>query len=320
MRMEVRHSLALKAGLSDWDIENAHPHILLQICKANTLECSQLEYYCSHREEVLAKLMRITSCDRKRAKTLFIRLLYLGKIDGWLKEEKDNDGVVVYPEIEPYCFQNDTGFMSWIVDLETELVGICSHIVRNNPKLVKEVKKSKELKKQKYFKMEASVASFFLQEYEIRILEQIYNYCCEQNYIKENVCVLCADGIMLENKLIADADIPTEFHKVVLERTGFDLTFTKKELDNGWTDEFLDEHKINISALDDSKFKRFDTNYFNSLVGYIRKKIYFEIFVSKVLRPDPVHVYIEEDIGEDLCLYSQSKITDTFAHLKSDPK
>ena len=81
----------------------------------------------------------------------------------------------------------------------------------------------------------------------------------------------------------------------------------------------MDEHKINISALDDSKFKRFDTNYFNSLVGYTRKKIYFEIFVSKVLRPDPVYVYIEEesDIGEDLCFYSQSKITDTFAHLKS---
>ena len=95
---------------------------------------------------------------------------------------------------------------------------------------------------------ETPLASFFLQEYEIRILEQIYNYCCEQNYIKENVCVLCADGIMLENKLIADADIPTELHKVVLETTGFDLTFTKKELDNGWSDEFLDEHKINISA------------------------------------------------------------------------
>jgi hypothetical protein len=45
---------------------------------------------------------------------------------------------------------------------------------------------------------------------------------------------------MLENKLIADADIPTEFHKVVLETTGFDLTFTKKELDkvgvmSSWT-------------------------------------------------------------------------------------
>tara|TARA_R110002126_G_scaffold142971_2_gene289130 strand:+ start:58 stop:2649 length:2592 start_codon:yes stop_codon:yes gene_type:complete len=319
MRSKVRHTLALKAKLSDWDIDNAHPEILLQICKANTLACSQLEYYCSNRSEILAKLMRITGCDRKRAKLLFIRLLYFGKFEGWLKKVVDKDGVVVYPDIDIYAFQNDTAFTAWITDFENEMLGIGGHIVRNNPKIVKEVKKNKEEKKKKYFNMEASVVSFYLQEYECRILEQIYIYCCEQNYIKENVCVLCADGIMLENDLIADADIPTEFHTIVLEKTGFNLNFSNKELDNGWTDEFLETHKINISALDDTKFKRFDTNYFNSLVGYTRKKIYFEVFVSKVLRPDPVYVYIEEesDIGEDLCFYSQSKITDTFNHLKS---
>ena len=321
MRMEVRHTLATLAGLSDWDIENAHPHMLLQICKANALECTQLEHYCKNREEILAKLMRITSCDRKRAKVLFIRLLYFGTFEGWLMEERDKskERNIIYPAIDLYAFQNDGAFVAWIESLIQELAGIGKHIVNNNPKLVKEVKKSKELKRKKHFKMEASVVSFFLQEYEVRVLEILYHYCCEKGYINENKCVLCADGVMLENELIVGADIPTEFNKVVLDTIGFDLVFTNKAIDGGWSEEFLDEHKIDASSLNRDKFKRFDTDYFNSLVGYISKKIYFEIFVSKVMRPDPVYIYIEDarDEGDGLCFYNQSKIQDTFNHLKS---
>ena len=328
MRMEVRHSLAQRAGFSDWDMENAHPQLLLQICKANTLACSELDYYCNNREEILAKLMRLTSCDRKRAKCLFIRLLYFGKIEGWMREEKDKDGVIIQPEISLYAFQNDDGFFGWIESLTLELEGIGKHIVRNNPKLVKEIKKNKLLKKEKNYKLEASVVSFYLQEYECKILEQIYLWCVEKNYIKENVCVLCADGIMLQNNLLENCELPVNakgdmtfpaMEVMIKEKTGFDVKIINKAVDNGWTDEFLDEHKINTSSLDKEKFKRFDTEYFNSLAGYTRKKIYFEVFVAKVLRPDPVYVYIEEetDIGEDLCFYSASKITDTFTHLKS---
>ena len=91
-------------------------------------------------------------------------------------------------------------FMSWITAFEAELIGIGGHIVRNNPKLVKEVKKNKLLKKKINYKMEASVLSFFVLEYEVKILEQIYLWCVDNNYIKENVCVLCADGIMLQNE------------------------------------------------------------------------------------------------------------------------
>ena len=250
MRSKVRHTLAERKGLSDWDIENAHPQILLQICKANTLACSQLEYYCKNRDEILAKVMRLTDCDRKRAKLLFIRLLYFGKIEGWMNEEKDKDGVIVYPEISIYDFKDDDGFMSWIGSLTAELEGIGKHIVRNNPKLVAEVTKNKELKKKLSFNLNASVVSFFLQEYEIQILEQIYKYCCEKGYIKDNVCILCADGIMLEDKLIVGVDIPTEFQQVIKEKTGFELTITNKALDKGWSDEFLDEHdNVNSQTL-----------------------------------------------------------------------
>tara|TARA_R110000803_G_scaffold3726_4_gene12680 strand:- start:1211 stop:3763 length:2553 start_codon:yes stop_codon:yes gene_type:complete len=319
MRMEVRHTLASKAGFSDWDIENAHPQILLQICKANGLECSYLQYYCENRDTILNKLMQITKCNRKRAKVLFIRLLYFGKFDAWTNEEKDDNGIIVYEEISLYAFENDTEFLEWIENFTKELMGIGANIVRNNPELVKEIMKNKEEKAKKNFNKEGSVVSYFLQEYEVRILQHIYKYCCKKNYIKENVCVLCADGIMLENALIANANIPKEFHNLIRKTMGLNLVFTNKALDNGWTDEFLKEHQISINNLDSSKLKRFDTPYFNKLVSYTEKKIYFENFVTKVLRPDPVYIYIEEesDSGEGLCFYSQSKLTDTFRHLNS---
>ena len=126
--------------------------------------------------------------------------------------------------------------------------------------------------------MEASVVSFFLQEYEVKILQQIYLWCVDNNYIKENVCVLCADGIMLRNELIEGCEVPVNekgdqtfpaMEVMIKEKTGFDVKITNKPLDGGWTDEFLDEHKITAKSLDRKKFKRFDTDYCNSLVGYL---------------------------------------------------
>lgn len=68
----------------------------------------------------------------------------------------------------------------------------------------------------------------------------------------------------------------------------------------------------------DDKTKNFDTNYFCSLGSYSLKKQYFEIFVCKVLRPQPLFVYSENDNNKLNCLlYSEEDIIKTFKHLKS---
>jgi hypothetical protein len=328
MRKEIRHTLALRAGFSDWDIENAHPVLLYQICKANSLSCNHLEYYCNNRDEILGKLMKLTKCNRGRAKLLFITLLYGSKIESWLKEDKTDEGVIINPEISLYAFENDDGLFDWIEKLTAELEGIGKHIVKNNPMLVKEIKKNKILKQEKNYTLSNTLVSFFLQECECRILEQIYMWCIENNYIKDNVCVLCADGIMLQDKLLKDGDFPLNekgdktfpaMEVMIKETTGFDVKITNKSLNEGWTDEFIKEHLITESSLDELKLDKFDTEYFNTLKGYDQKKIYFETFVAKILRPDPVYVYIEQetDVGEDLCFYTENKIINTFNHLKS---
>ena len=68
---------------------------------------------------------------------------------------------------------------------------------------------------------------------------------------------------------------------------------------------------------DTAKLDRFNTDYFMTLGSYALKKKYFEKFVCKVLRPDAVYIYCETEtnLSNDLCIYSQNKISETFKHL-----
>lgn len=337
MRKIIRHTLGKIKGLKDIDIINAHPKMFLQICKANGLACSNLEFYTTNRELVLKKVMELIQKHydiiewkpkkgevRDRAKNLFIRLLYYGKFDSWTKEDKDENGVVITPEIPLDALVGQDELLGYINDLTEELKIIGDNIKAFNPKLVKEVEKNNKRKKKKNPNLTGGVVSFFLQEYEAQILEVIYLYCKEKGYIEKNVCVLCADGIMLEERLIEGVDILNEFREVVLNKTGFDLEFDFKELDEALTDEEIDAHQLTDEILDRSKFEKFDVNYFISLSGYLRKKIYFEIFVCKILRPNPTYAYREtaydydtKTPNDDVILYTQAEISNTFCHLGS---
>lgn len=337
MRKIIRHTLGKRKGFCDIDIINAHPKMLLQISKKNGLACSNLELYVSNRETILEKVMALITTHynvikwvakkgevRDRAKNLFIRLLYYGKFDTWCKEEKDENGEIVVPEIPLDALVGHDDLLSYINDLTTELKIIGDNISTLNPKLVKEVEKNNKKKKKKNPNLIGGVVSFFLQEYEARVLEAIYLYCKEQCYIENNVCVLCADGIMLEERLIDGVDILKEFQEIVKEKTGFDLEFDFKELDECLSDEEIEAHQITAKDLDKTKFEKFDVNYFKSLRGYLRKKIYFEIFVCKILRPNPTYAYIETSYdyktqcpNDDVILYTQAEINNTFCHLGS---
>jgi len=318
MRKKIRHTLSNVKNLIDVDIINAHPDMLLQICKENGLMCDKLESYVENRDAILIRIQNLTACDRERAKVLFIRLLFFGSFENWLKEEKDEKNVIVYPEIFITVFDNDLDLIHFINEFTLQLKNIGEHIRKSNPKLEKEVEKNIRLKKKKNNNKIGTIVSFFLQEYEIRVLECLYIYCCDKGYIKEDLCVLCADGIMLEKELIKDADILAEFNAIVKEKIGFNLRFAVKEMNEDMID-ILDEHIITSKMLDMTKFSKFDNVYFKELINYVSKKTYFEMFVCKVLRPDPVYIYREneEDGFDALCFYNQNKIIETFNHIKS---
>ena len=47
-------SLLLRGSTTDIDMKNAHPVILLYVCKKHDIPCPQLEYYVNHRDEILS--------------------------------------------------------------------------------------------------------------------------------------------------------------------------------------------------------------------------------------------------------------------------
>lgn len=210
VRREVRHTLA-KNYYCDIDIENCHPSLLMQICNHNNIECKYLTKYINKRDKYLKKVMNHYECDRKKAKNLFIILLYFGSFKRWLK---DND---MDPETEPLDF---------IVNFKKELITIGNVIVKNNPDLIS---KFKELKKDN---PTSSTVSCFLQEYERKVLEVMYDFLKANRIIDKNV-VLCYDGVMIPiNKYYPK--LLSELSDIVKEKLLFDLVFTVKEMDEGY--------------------------------------------------------------------------------------
>jgi phage/plasmid-associated DNA primase len=226
IRRQIRHTLS-KDNFIDIDIENCHPVILYQICKANNIKHEFLKKYVDNRSHYLNMVMEYYKVSRDTAKTLFIRLLYGGGISKWKEENKKTD---ISVDLE------------FINDFKAEFKNICDIIKAKNPDLSNIIKKIKEDEGIKEYNLNGSVCSYFLQEHEIRILTEIYNYCIEKGYIKNNVCVLCSDGIMLEKNLININTITNELKELIKNKTSFDLNFTIKWMDEDIKD--LDNHVI----------------------------------------------------------------------------
>ena len=225
IRREIRHTLA-RDNYIDIDVENCHPVILYQICDAYNIECKYLKFYIDNRTEILNEVMTKYNVNKEAAKQLFIQLLYFGTFESWCENHNISDN-------EPLRF---------ISKFKTELNMIGEIIVSRNPKLCKVIQANKELKSIKHYNIKGSVCSYFLQEYESRILECIYLYCMANDYIKNNA-VLCADGIMIPKDNYND-EILDEFKMVIKEKLNFDLNFTTKELNQGYTLEQLQETQL----------------------------------------------------------------------------
>ena len=225
IRREIRQTLS-KLKLTDIDIENAHPVMLLQICEQNNIECKYLKKYVNFRHKYLEQLQKayLASIDDKnelkdKSKQLFIRLLYLGLVDGWFTDNKiELKDTKEYHSINKFIF----GF-------EHEMKEISEKICEKNPLLVELVKKRKQDQNKKKYNLNGAVMSYFLQEYECQILECMYHYCVKHKYIVNNVCVLCADGFMiLKDKF--KQELLQELEQEVLIKTGFNIKLTTKEI------------------------------------------------------------------------------------------
>jgi hypothetical protein len=204
-RKALRHTLCSDYYM-DIDIVNAHFVMLNQICKENGIDTTELKKYINNREEYLNELIKISGVDRDDAKLLFIRMLYGGSIENWKKDNK------VEFEIPKYY-----------KELEKNIKNISMIIFNSNSDFRKSIKLEKR-------NIPKSVLSYYLQEWENRILEVVYDYLNENDYIVDKIATLCFDGIMTK-KSKDILKICDNLEKIVEEKLGFKLKFIEKKFD-----------------------------------------------------------------------------------------
>jgi hypothetical protein len=208
MEKEVRYILAHRQ-FTDWDMKNAHPTILEQVCRAHRIACPALNHYVNKREECLEKVSQYYNVERNIAKDLYLRMMFLGGFTSWASE-----------------YDIRLPIMKDLKEFSLELSGIARLIIEKNESLVKFIN-TKKPKKNLYF--EATVLSTFLQEIESRLLETIVEYCLEKRIICDGVCVLCNDGLMLESQY-SHRGLSSLFTSLLRERHGFEIEFVEKSM------------------------------------------------------------------------------------------
>jgi hypothetical protein len=261
IRRQLRHTLA-KNYYVDIDVKNCHPEVLLQLCNKKGVEPKYLKYYANKRDKIFDLLYKLylnhiesKSEKRDKAKQLFIRLLYFGTFENWLKDE-DLELININEYDEDDINYNDIiKLHSFIDGFTKELNKIGKEIIKANPDLEKlvENKKAKRDEELSYNK-KGSIVSYYLQEYENQILECIYKYLVSKKIINQNMpdVVLCADGLMIPKDKY-NKELLNELQNEIYNELNFTLSLLDKDMDEDYLD------IIDKSIIDNRFYKFYDS-------------------------------------------------------------
>jgi len=222
---KIRNTL-IKGKYIDFDIKNAQPEIIYNICKSNNLidNFPHIEGYVLRREDILQEVTYRYQVTRDDAKKLFIRLAFFGTFYGWLEE------LGLDTKIQPTLFIN--GF-------KEELNKIANIIRQHNPILYETCRKQKEAKGKT--NIIGSMFSLYLQDYEENIMDVATNWISNntkimdyQNSIyKENIYEF--DGFKLNEEKVyyygGHELIITNLENIILKVTGFKLQIEVKPIE-----------------------------------------------------------------------------------------
>lgn len=209
----------LRCALSSeyyWDIDmvNAHPVLLSQYCNMQDppIPCDKIIRYVNERKKILDYISRFHSISEKAAKTLVLRLCY-----GGAYKLVSDDG-------EEYDPPKRTKFLT---QFQSQLKSIASSICSIERDIYEEVKNNPDKSNTK-----ASVMSILAQILEHKAMMAMYDYFKNR---KNNVGVLCFDGIMVEKSdSLTEENIDEVLKKCeqhVYNKIGYNITLAMKPMD-----------------------------------------------------------------------------------------
>jgi phage/plasmid-associated DNA primase len=166
---QTRNTL-IQHSYYDFDLANAQPEIVRNICKTNSIPCDIIEKYCNEREDIIAEIITASggNASRSDVKSLMIRLSFFGCFEGWLKEHS----ITEFPE--PLIVKN----------YKKQISAIAQSLISKNPEMFETMKRIKKDKGE--LNVIGAFFSTYLQEYELRIVENVLVNLCE----KTSLCSL----------------------------------------------------------------------------------------------------------------------------------
>ncbi len=228
-----RAAIARASQLTDWDIKNCHPTLLLQLCERLGVPCKLLKKYVAERDSWWKIVIDIVNegleqpasssgskskkkkegasrkpVGREEVKQLFLRILYLGGFDNWAKD-------VGYPGTAPPLVEG----------LVKEMRRVGAAIVKHYPELHKAIL-AVPPDDDEYKNPISRTLSIILGNIENDILMAARSYV---ESLLLFILVFVYDGFMLSDPdSLVNAEAMSEW---VFRETNYRVTWEKKPLD-----------------------------------------------------------------------------------------
>lgn len=292
---KIRHTIA--EGMIDIDMKNAHPCILLWLCKKHGIECSFIEKYVNNRDSMLKELMDSRQLSRDGAKKMLLKAI------------NRDDGHYQQTELDP----------EWLYDYHQQCKKIAEQLCKNYPEYLVQADKSKKRKDQTLWNMKGSAINRLLCHYENELLKSI-----EQVVPKHNgqIMNLAYDGGMINDNLSKEElqDLFNDIEKEVCTKyEELQFKMDEKLMNEGFTvpDNYKTKKELKIEKLQEKERKQLKRQIQNEIneedeeEEYQEWKLEFEKEHAKIM--DPASIIYTNSLGEYEFL-DRYQLIDKYSH------
>ena len=278
---DIRNLLA-KPHYFDVDMENAHPTILLKICKDNGWSSPMLERYVNQRNEIIKECSEQYGLSRSEVKNIMIRALYQGK--------------------HPLITETQAGEIKIFMDFFNEISTISRNVSFTYADIYKKVSARRITDREK----QSTCLSYVLNTEEHKILMVVNNFM-EQNGRK--VGALIFDGCLVE-KLAGESEMDQRLlirtEQEIKSKLGYDIKLAVKPLESS-----IVVGKTQEELVQEAKQAELEEKYEKK--GYEVIKEQFEKTCFKVM--DPI-CFCEEDEEGKVIIRTQEKMKQAYGNKK----
>lgn len=207
----IRHTIS-KEFYYDLDIVNAHPVILLKLCKSLGVKTPVLTDLVENRDSYLADLMETYSIDRETAKAIPLAIINGGERSDKLAKE--------YQMAPP----------DWLISLQNEVQLIYQEYTKTEEGKTMRRRAMDMSKTKKWLNVEGSTVNYHLCKMENEILTVIVRKLWDMKF---RVGVFCFDGCMIyKDERLNDSTIRC-LEEEVRDKLGYKISLKIKEMEEG---------------------------------------------------------------------------------------